>query len=530
MRLVFVILLLVAFSPSREQNLISGGKLRPEQAIMDIRHYTVSLDVNIEKQTIAGMGTVDFIFSQPSNIIVLDLVHLMNVEKVWVNKKPAAFKHDDDLLTITPTATLPAGKVKVEVQYSGKPGVAARPPWDGGFTWTKDSTGNPWVAVTSEGEGGKIFFPCKDHPSDEPNEGADLIVTVPKGLVVAGPGLLQKVTTKKDKSTYHWKTNYTINNYSIIFNIGKFKVVTRQYTSISGKIIPMQFYVLEEHTSHAEHQLEMLEKTVKMDEKYFGEYPWANEKIAICETPHLGMEHQTMNAYGNKFRYTQVGGSDFDWLMHHEFGHEWWGNKITAKDWGHYWIQEGICSFADALYNREYEGEESYLKRMERTARATRNEKPVVLGDSNVTEDDAYHPDIYGKGAFFMHTLRYVLGDDVFFPTLKKFATSPQYTYDNQVTTTDVEKFFSKESGKDLKPLFDFYLRTIQKLEIDIKQLDDSKYHVKILNFDMPLPMEIVTDAGSQKVTLDKKGTTITSKTIPQIDPKVYYLKKIILE
>ena len=530
MRLLLIFLLLITVTPSREQNLISGGKLRPEQAIMDIRHYTVALNVNIDQQTIDGYGEVDFIFSQPSNIILLDLVHLMNVEKVWVNGKPASFKHDGDLLSITPASALPAGKVKVKVQYAGKPGVAARPPWDGGFTWTKDSTGNPWIAVTSEGEGGKIFFPCKDHPSDEPNEGADLIITVPKGLVVAGPGLLQKVSTKKDKSTFYWKTNYTINNYSIIFNIGKYKVVTRNYTSVSGKIIPMQFYVLEEHASHAEHQLEMLEKTVKMDEKYFGEYPWAKEKIAICETPHLGMEHQTMNAYGNKFRYTQVGGSDFDWLMHHEFGHEWWGNKITAKDWGHYWIQEGICSFGDALYTRESEGEESYLRRMERTARATRNEKPVVLGDSNVTEDEAYHPDIYGKGAFFMHTLRYVLGDDIFFTTLKKFATDPQYTYDNQVTTSDVEKFFSKESGKDLKPLFDFYLRTVQKLEIDVKQMDDTKYLVKIQNFDMPLPMEILTDSGSQKVMLDKKGVTITSKSIPQVDPKVYYLKKIILE
>ncbi len=292
----------------------------------------------------------------------------------------------------------------------------------------------------------------------------------------------------------------------------------------------MQFYVLEEHAEQGRASTRSPGANVHMQEKYFGEYPWVKEKIGICETPHLGMEHQTMNAYGNKFRYTLVGGKDFDWLMHHEFGHEWWGNKITAKDWSHYWIQEGICSFGDALFTREAEGEEAYLKRMQRTARGIRNLKPVVLGDSNVTEDEAYHPDIYGKGAFFMHSLRYVLGDGIFFPTLKKFATDPRFTYDNQVTTNDVEQFFSKESGKNLKPFFDFFLRTVQKLEISVKQTDDEKFLVKILNLDMPLPMEIVTDSGSQKIMLNQKGITVESKTIPLIDPSVYYLKKIIIE
>ncbi len=530
MRPLFLFFLLISFTASQSQNLISGGKLKPEQANMDIRHYTLDLHIDLDQQTIDGYTEIDFILLQPASTVLLDLVHLMKVDRVWVNGKQTPFTHDSDLLRITAPTELSAGRVKVKVQYAGKPGVAARPPWDGGFTWTRDSTGNPWVAITSEGEGGKIFFPCKDHPSDEPNEGADLIITVPKGLVVAGPGLLQSVKTKKNQSTFHWKTNYSINNYSILFNIGKYKVVSRPYTTINGNTVPMQFYVLEEHADKGENQLDILERTVHMQEKYFGEYPWVKEKIGICETPHLGMEHQTMNAYGNKFRYTIVGGKDFDWLMHHEFGHEWWGNKITAKDWSQYWIQEGICSFGDALFTREAEGEEAYLKRMQRTARAIRNLKPVVLGDSNVTEDEAYHPDIYGKGAFFMHSLRYVLGDGIFFPTLKKFATDPRYTYDNQVTTNDVEQFFSKESGKNLKLFFDFYLRTVQKLEISVKQTDDEKFLVKILNLDMQLPMEIVTDSGSHKMMLDQKGITVVSKTIPIIDPSVYYLKKIILE
>jgi aminopeptidase N len=291
----------------------------------------------------------------------------------------------------------------------------------------------------------------------------------------------------------------------------------------------MQFYVLEEHEKKANRLLDFFELSARVQEKYFGEYPWIKEKMAICETPHLGMEHQTLNAYGNKFRYTKLGGKDFDWLLHHEFGHEWWANKVTNIDWSDMWIQEGICSFGDALFQREAEGEESYLKRMQQTARAIGNKVPVVQG-KNLDTDVAYQGDIYGKGAFFMHTLRYVIGDEVFFPTLKKLATDPQYTYDNLVSTDDVEKLFSQASGNNLKPLFDFYLRTTNKLDVNVKQSGENKYTIALLNFDGPLPIEVITASGSTVTVLDKKGITVESDTPPIIDPKVYYLKRVIYE
>ena len=526
----FFLLLLSAASLTQAQNLRSGGALKPEQAIMDIRHYTVALDVDPVQQTINGYAEIDLILSASSPILLLDLWHGLTVQLVLVNGRKEDFVHgENDLLTITGNKPFAIGKIKIKVVYGGKPGVAVRPPWTGGFQWSQDEHGNPWVAITCQSEGAKIYFPCKDHPSDEPNEGADMIIIVPKGLSVAGPGLLVKVSESKGKSTWHWKTNYTISNYCILFNIGKYTKVTRPYTTVLGRSVPMEFYVLEEHADKGPHELEMLERTCHILEKYFGEYPWAKEKIGLVETPHLGMEHQSMIAYGNQFRYTKVGGEDFDWLLNHEFGHEWWANKVTNKDWAHMWIQEGICSFGDALYVRDMEGEEAYLARMRQTGRNTKNEKPIVQGDV-VDSDDAYHGDIYGKGAFFMHTLRFVLGDSVFFPILKKLATDPKYTYDNFVTTDDVEKLFSADSHTNLKSLFDFYIRTTQKLEIDVKQVEESKYILKLLNYDGTLPVEVMVDGKITRSKLDKTGITITSQAPLQIDPRGFYLKKVILE
>lgn len=528
MRFLFLFALALFSIAIHSQDLKSGGVLKPEQAIMDIRHYTVALDVDPTQKTINGYTEIDLNLLQSTNVLLFDFWHGLTVKDILVNGKKENFTHGvDDLVRIS--SNQQAGKVKVKIAYGGKPGVAERAPWIGGFQWEKDAKGNPWISITCQGEGAKIYFPCKDHPSDEPNEGADMIITVPKGLVATAPGLLQKVTTKGNKSTYHWKTNYTISNYCILFNAGKYKLAKRIYTTVNGNKVPMEYYVLEENFDKAEKLLDLYEQSSRILEKYFGEYPWAKEVIRITETPHLGMEHQTNIAYGNKYRYEKLGDKDFDWLLHHEFGHEWWANKVTNRDWAHMWIQEGICVFGDAMSTRELAGEEAYLKRMQQTARSTSNRLPVVRGEQ-VDSDSAYHGDIYGKGAFFMHTLRYVMGDDKFFPTIKKLATDPQYTYDNTVVTSDVEKLFSGANGKSLQPLFHLFLYTTNKLEVHVKQTKDNEYMIKLLNLDMQIPLDVQTDSGIQKIMVDKKGIAVISKSQVIIDPKVFYLKKIILE
>ena len=529
MRIFTTLAFLFVFFAAFPQNLKSGGILKAEQAIMDIRHYTISLNVEPVKKTIDGFTEIDLVLTEPTQVLLFDLVGLLSVKKVRVNSRDYPFTHEDDLIRITTNSPIPAGRARILIEYGGTPGEAENAPWSGGFTWAKDSTGNHFISITCQNEGAKIYFPCKDHPSDEPNEGATLIITVPRGLYVAGPGLLKNVSTKGNTSTFQWETEYTISNYCIVFNIGKYKLVERPYTTVDGNKVPMQFYVLEEHAHRAEHHLDLFERSARVLEKYFGEYPWVSEKMAICETPHLGMEHQTLNAYGNKFRYQLVGGKDFDWLLHHEFGHEWWANKVTNVDWAHMWIQEGICSFGDALYTRELEGEESYLKRMRRTGRATQNKFPIVRGDSLDT-DIVYHGDIYGKGAFFMHTLRFVIGDSIFFPTLKKLATAPEYTYDNFVDTEDVQQLFSGASAKDLKPLFDLYLRTTDKLEVLVQQTDEENYRVKFRNYDEILPIQIRTSGGIQKVNVSGKEISLESSSLPVVDPSGYYLKRVIYE
>lgn len=177
--------------------LTSGGKLNPLQAIMDIKHYSIELDVDIAKQSIAGFTEVSLNISQKTDTLLLDLIHLYKVTKIEVNGMNSLFSQKDDKIYITSNLGFEIGNKIVKIEYTGIPPVAIRPPWDGGFTWVKDVAGNDWMSINIQGEGGKMYFPCKDHPSDEPNEGVDMKITIPSNLVVAGPGLLISVKTKK---------------------------------------------------------------------------------------------------------------------------------------------------------------------------------------------------------------------------------------------------------------------------------------------------------------------------------------------
>ncbi len=508
----------------------SGGAIKPLQAIMDIRHYTIALEVDIEKKALAGYTEVDLVLQQPTDTLLLDLVRQFTVTKVSVNKSTTRFSQTGDMLFITKPEGFKAGRNTVKVEYNGMPPVAARPPWQGGFTWTKDIKGFPWVVINCQFEGGKIYFPCKDHPSDEPNEGVDFHITVPRELVVAAPGLLQGVTQRKNNTaTYHWKTNYTISNYCILFNVGNYKVVSRDYITIEGNKVPMQFYVLAQDTVYARQVLDIRERDTRILEKYFGEYPWVKEKIGIVQVSNSGMEHQTMISYGDRFRYKKVGGQDCSDNLYHEYAHEWWANKVTNKDWAHMWIQEGIATYAEALAFRELGGEEAYEEVMAGNRVRIKNVKPLVQGE-HVNSVDTYSGDLYVKGAFFMHTLRHVIGDSLFFPLLKQLATDPKYTYDNFVTTDDVEQLFMAGTGINLSPLFSLYLRTTQKLEFSVKQVQYNTYQVKLLNPGINIPVSVTTHEGTQRVMISNQPCTVKSTIPPVIDGRGAYFKRIIAE
>jgi len=503
----------------------TGGELSELQKKYDAVYYNLNLEINSNEQSINGFVNVT-IKSLVNNLakLELDLIDNFDVSKIETNNGLLEFEHDDQKLIITLSQPLSINqKREFIIHYSGQPLEAISPPWLGGFNWSEDKNEDDWIGLSCQGEGGKIWFPCKAHPSDEPDSVA-INITVPDPYYCASNGILRNVTQPKAGiKTYHWFTEYPTNNYNISINIAKYKFVEKRYTTILGNQVPVIYYYLHDTEKLADSLVDMAIDMLQTFEKYYGEYPFAKEKFGLAETSYLGMEHQTINSYGNNYRFRERKGLKFDQLMLHEMTHEWWGNKVTVNDWADFWIHEGIGTYSEALYLLEKIGEKGYHDHLSNMKYSIKNESPI-LKPKNSDSHETYSADLYYKGAYFMHSLRYALRDSVFFSTLYQFATDSVYTYQNLVETRDFLSLVNQNSGKDFTGFFKLYLETTDLPDVKIDSLGQRKWNVSIPNIDFELPMELKVDGLLTRKYLSKNITQIESADTIIVDPQNWYL------
>ncbi len=560
-RLTFsVFLLLVAFSLSafaqRELGVRpteTGGPLLAEQAVFDVLTYDVSLRIDPKNKWITGTTVMTAKMVKPASEIILHLDGAMKIDRIFGESSERdrqgglRYEHKDGKIRITFPAAKRAGEAfETIITYSGRPRVAPNPPWVGGFMWEKTPSGADWVSVALQNDGADLYIPIKDHPSDKADQVA-MRITVPDPLVVAGPGKLQETTKNGDgTSTYYWLMTNPIPNYSIVFNAAPYRVIKDSMPSVAGGTIPIEFYILPESYDNGAKLIAETKKYVEFYEKYLGPYPFRSQKLGIAETPHLGMEHSTMLAYGNKFQYNEHG---FDWLQLHELGHEWWANLVTARDWKDFWIHEGFQSFMDTLYLEHLGKKDAYFAAMKGRARRTRNMQPVAprepkfayevyLAAPDYIQSDG---DIYGKGAVVLHTLRYLIGDDAFFRSLRKMAyptpAMERMTDGRQTRLVDTEDFrriAEAESKMKLDWFFEVYLRQpkLPKLRSTKLDLRDENRQSMLLEWQtpdsmpFPMPVEVIVNGKPQRVEMKNgKGSITYTGEAPTIDPKGWVLR-----
>ncbi len=450
----------------------TGGPLMFEQAAFDVQNYDVSVTADPKTKSITGTTVMTAKTVIPTNVIVLDLDTPYTISKLTDATKDLKYERKGGKVWIWFPMTKQVGEtIRTAITYSGTPRIAPNPPWVGGFMWTKTPSGADWISVALQNDGADLLFPCKDHPSDKPAT-SSMHITVPDPLVASGPGRLEGVKKNADgTSTYNWRMTNPIANYSLVFNAAPYRLIEENVRSISGQMIPLKFYILPESYANGAKLVAETKKYNAFFEKYLGPFPFRTIKLGIVETPHLGMEHSTNIAYGNKYRFEADG---LDWLMLHEFGHEWWANLVTASDWRDFWIHEGFQSFMDTLYVEETKGKEAYLTAMKNRAKGFRNKQPVAPREAKFAHEvylsapdyKTSDGDIYGKGAYVLHTLRYLIGDEAFFKALRHMAypTKQMETYTDGrqqrlVNTDDFLTIAEADSGMDLDWFFELYLR-----------------------------------------------------------------------
>ncbi|MCC5938617.1 MAG: M1 family metallopeptidase [Lunatimonas sp.] len=497
-----------------------GGPLDPVQATFDITMVYLELEILPEEKAITGSATLSLEYVSDTDQLRFQLIDAYTVDRVEAEGVLLPFSHQSDLIDVRLGELRPGS---VTIFYGGKTPIAVRPPWLGGFTWEKDDLGYHWMGLSSQNEGGKLFMPCLDHPKSKPKNGVQMRITVPEVYTVAANGLLKDSFVEHGKATFLWESSYPIMNYNINFTMGKFHREAKTFRSLSGYDIPMVVYVLEENKERAPLLLEVLDQSTRTHERFFGPFPFPKEKIAVVETPYLGMEHQTINAYGNNFQFVRMGEVWYDHLLHHELGHEWFGNKVSIADWSDYWIHEGITSYGDWLFYLQHEGEEAYHAKVADARKRIQNKKPVV-SPPNSFSDEAYHSDVYAKGAYIIHSLRFLLGDERFFPLLKRIADQEAFTYENQVGTEELINFLERESGVELGPFLRRYLYEASLPTVKVSRKRKTHYQVSISGIDFSLPVEVKTHRGIERIELNKVPTNILSEVPIEVDPRNWYL------
>lgn len=512
----------------KTQMLHSGGQLSPAMAAYDVQHYGIQIEVMPKTKSIKGetKATVRTLASIQNFEINLD--DRLGISRVQVDGTRADFKHEKGLISIPLDPTWAQGEDhSVTINYDGQPKVALKPPWIDGFVWSKTPSGKPWIGVTCQGDGADDWWPCKDHPSDEPDEGIDLSLRVPSDLVGLSNGRKVGEHDNGDgTTTTQWHVSYPINNYLVTLNIAPYVPIEEPYHGCDGTLDEtLVFYSLPENVEKARVMWKQMPRILEVLGRRFGEYPFFNDKFAVANAPYLGMEHQTLVAYGDHFEDNEYG---FDSLLLHEVSHEWWGNKVTAKDWADFWLHEGFAVYSEALYVNDTLGKKRYLDYMDMIRNRIRNRTPIVQG-KNLTSAAAYNGDIYAKGAWVLHMLRYILGDDQFFQVLWRFSNDKPFAY-GFVTSTDLINLVKDVSGgRDLSWFWNRYLdeAALPKWSIQREEGAAGDF-VRIAwqdpAFEMPLPVRV----GQKIQNLEMHGGS-AEITVPhgrqvKVDPEGWVL------
>jgi len=526
----------VKATESTAYSLKSGGQVAPLQQGLTVEHADLTFAFDFDNKILMGTTTLTLKGEGSRSAFSVDLDSVFTVNSVAVNGESLAasqYRNVGGELQITPSSevTLP---LTVTISYEGQPRIPVRAPWDGGVMWEKTPDGANWLATAVQGEGCDLFWPCIDQPHGEPNQ-TDLHIQVPKPLVAASNGVLVDVTDNGDTRTYHWQTRSAHNTYGIALNIAPYEKLETTYSSIYGNTYPIVYYHLPGNEQQAKVLFDEIPTMLTFFERMIGPYPFGNEKVGVAQTPHLGMEHQTINAYGNEYKKDEFG---FDWLLQHEFAHEYFGNQVTNDNWDHMWIHEGLGSYMQPLFAQYLSGDVAYMTYLNNQRKGLINTHPIVsnkLMEVEQVYERGVGPalDIYYKGSWIMHTLRNLIGDDAFFSAVRELVYGTDQPKPGNFTTIyrntqDFIEIVNRRTGKDLSWFFDVYLYQPKLPKLVETRTEDSvtfRWNTP-QNLPFPMPLEVSVNGEVQVLDITSPKTiTVTPFDVVIADPNSKVLR-----
>lgn len=475
------------------------GSITRERAWWDVIRYDITFQPDFIKKSILGKTDITYkVLDDKVSFMQIDLQKPIEIDSVILNNitRLDVAKRDENLFYLLMPRQVKNKINKLTIYYHGTPKEAVRPPWQGGFVWEKDSLGRPWISAACQGLGASVWFPCKDHQSDEPDAGASLTMIVPDTLTAVANGrLVERKNINNSLTSFKWEVKDPINIYNIIPYIGRYVSQNTVYKGERGNL-DVTLWSLDYNADKMKaHALPDVERTLISFEKWFGPYPFYKDGYQLVESPYLGMEHQSAVAYGNGYKNGYNGkdisnsdyGLKFDFIIVHESGHEWFGNSITAADIADMWIHESFTNYGEALFVEDHFGKKAAAEYVYGIRGNILNDKPVI-GIYGMNREGS--SDMYYKGANLVNNIRLIMNNDKRFRELLRSLNKKFYhkivdnrqiqQYINNFTHINFDKTFEQYLTTTDVPVFEFYFSPDKK-EVFYR------YTNCIAGFDMPL-------------------------------------------
>lgn len=508
------------------------GSITPQRSWWDLTFYHLRVSVNPEKKTISGSNEIHYTVLEPGRELQVDLQPPLQLERVEQDGQALTVARQGRnayFIQLKKTQTKGAHQY-ITVWYSGQPQEAQNAPWDGGFSWSQDGAGQPFVATSCQGLGASVWWPCKDHPYDEPDSQA-ITITVPGNLTDVSNGRLRRVTENPDGTrTFDWFVSNPIGNYGVNVNLARYEHFSDTFQGEKGPL-SLDFYVLPENLEQAKKQFQQSKDMLRAFEHWFGPYPFYEDGYKLVQVPYLGMEHQSSVTYGNRFRNGYLGrdlsntgwGLKWDYIIIHESGHEWFANNITYRDISDMWVHESFTTYSEGLFTEFHFGKDAGAEYIRGLRSIIGNNKPIV-GTPDVNQEGS--SDMYPKGANMLHTIRQLVDNDAQWRAILRGLNHD--FYHQTVSGTQVEAYIIQHSGKNLQKVFDQYLRhaDIPVLEYKISGGKLRYRWVKCVpDFDMPV--KVTLEPGKYTFIYpttrwNRSKCNLPDKDSFQVDPNFY--------
>lgn len=488
------------------------GALRPERTCYDVHYYALDLRIDPRKQAIRGYVDMSYSINEDFERLQIDLFENMKVDQILLDDQELSYTREENAVFVQfPETQVKGENGTIRIQYHGQPTVAANAPWDGGFVWSEDRRGRNWIAVACEGTGASLWWPNKDHLSDEPDSML-ISLTVPSNLMAVANGNLREVEEGEKTTRYDWFVSYPIDNYNVTLNIGHYTHFSDEYYAADGDTLALDYYVIDYNEERARKHFEQTKEVLACYEHYMDKYPFWEDGFAMVETPYLGMEHQSAIAYGNKYMRGYLGGMiprdmNWDYIIVHETGHEYYGNSIGCYDMAEMWIQESFTTYLEAVYVEYTMSYEDANRYMAKHRLYISNQEPII-GPKDVNWDHWDGSDHYFKGAWVLHTLRHAIGDDdKWWEIFKGFYRENAMSL---VTSQDFVRYVNEHTGKEWEAFFEQYLIHPQPPTLEY-QLDENdgnlavryRWAADVPGFDMPV---IIGNGDKEMVVTPNTG------------------------